>query len=73
MNENVDEAAEMIAGFGITPNAAIAKQAIPQCHLIYIAGRNMSRAISDYFRVLYSVNPASIGGVLPDDAIYYVP
>ena len=73
VNANVDEAAEMIAGFGITPNAAIAKQAIPQCHLVYIDGRNMSRAISDYFRVLYSVNPASVGGVLPDDAIYYVP
>jgi NitT/TauT family transport system substrate-binding protein len=73
VNANVDEAAEMIAGFGITPNAAIAKKAIPQCHLVYIDGRNMSRAISDYFRVLYSVNPASVGGVLPDDAIYYVP
>ena len=73
VNENMDEAAEMIAGFGITPNAAIAKQAIPQCHLVYIDGRNMSRAISDYFRVLYSVNPASVGGSLPDDAIYYVP
>ena len=73
VNENVDEAAEMIAGFGITPNAAIAKQAIPQCHLIFISGRNMARSISDYFRVLYSVNPASVGGVLPDDAIYYVP
>ena len=37
VNENKDEAAEMIAGFGITPNAAIAKQAIPQCHLVYIS------------------------------------
>lgn len=73
VNENIDEAAEMIAGFGITPNAAIAKQAIPQCHLVYIDGRNMSRAISDYFRVLYSVSPTSVGGKLPDDAIYYVP
>ena len=73
VNANVDEAAELIAGFGITPNAAIAKQAIPQCHLVYIDGRQMSRSISDYFRVLYSVDPASVGGSLPDDAIYYVP
>lgn len=73
VNENVDAAAELIAGYGITPNAAIAKQAIPQCHLVYIDGRDMSGAISDYFRVLYSVNPNSVGGALPDDAIYYVP
>lgn len=73
VNNNLDEAAEMVANFGITPNAAIAKQAIPQCHLIYIDGRDMVSAISDYFMVLYSVNPDSVGGSLPDSAIYYVP
>lgn len=73
VNTNVDEAAELVAGFGITPNAAIAKQAIPQCHLVYIAGKDMIAAISDYFAVLCSVNPDSVGGSLPDSAIYYVP
>lgn len=73
VNNNVDEAAELVAGFGITPSAAIAKQAIPQCHLVYIAGSDMVGAISDYFALLYSVDPASVGGSLPDDAIYYVP
>ena len=73
VNNNVEQAAELIAGFGITPNAAIAKQAIPQCHLTYIAGKDMALAISDYFMVLYDVNPSAVGGKLPDDAIYYVP
>lgn len=73
VNSHVDEAAELIAGYGITPNAAIAKQAIPQCHLVFISGEDMAPAISDYFMVLYSVSPASVGGALPDDAIYYVP
>ena len=73
VNNNVDEAAELIAGFGIAPSAGIAKKAIPQCHLVYIAGDDMASAISDYLMVLYSVNPASIGGGVPDDAIYYVP
>lgn len=73
VNENLDEAAELIAGYGITPNAAIAKKAIPQCHLVCISGDEMASAISDYFAVLYSVSPAAVGGSLPDDAIYYVP
>lgn len=73
VNNNIDAAAELIAGYGITPSAAIAKQAIPQCHLTYIAGNSMAPAISDYFMVLYEVSPASVGGKLPDDAIYYVP
>lgn len=70
---HVDEAAELIAGYGITPSAGIAKQAIPQCHLTYIAGADMAPAISGYYEILWSANPASVGGALPDDAIYYVP
>ena len=73
VNTKVDEAAELIAGYGITPSAAIAKQAIPQCHLVFIAGADMAPAVSDYFSVLYELDPASVGGALPDDAIYYVP
>lgn len=41
VSHNVDEAAELVASFGITPSAAIAKSAIPQCHLTYIAGADM--------------------------------
>ena len=70
---HVDEAAELIAGYGITPNAAIAKQAIPQCHLTCISGADMAPAISGYYEILWNANPASVGGALPDDAIYYVP
>ena len=73
VNSNIDAAAELVAGYGITPNAAIAKQAIPQCHLTFISGADMLPAISDYFSVLYSLDPASVGGALPDDGIYYVP
>lgn len=73
VNENVAEASELIAGYGITPSAAIAAKAIPQCHLVCITGDEMAAAVSDYFMVLYSVSPAAVGGSLPDDAIYYVP
>ena len=73
VNDNPEEMAQTIADLGITPSAAIAQQAIPQCHLVYIDGSDMISAISDYFMVLYSIDPTSVGGSLPDDAIYYVP
>ena len=73
MNTNVDDAAELVAGFGITPSAPIAKQAIPQCHLTYIAGKDMAPAISGYYDILWQADPAAVGGSLPDDGIYYVP
>jgi len=73
VNNNQDAAAEIIAELGITPSAAIAKKAIPQCHLAFIDGADMVAGISDYYSVLYSVDPAAIGGFLPDDSIYYIP
>ena len=71
VNGNVDAAAELVAGYGLTPSAGIAKQAIPQCHLAFIDGSDMVSAISDYLQTLYTVDPASVGGSLPDDGIYY--
>ena len=73
VNNNVDEAAELVAGYGLTPSAGIARQAIPQCHLAFLSGMDMVAAISDYYSVLYSIDPAAVGGSLPDDGIYYVP
>lgn len=69
---NVDEAAELVAQYGITPKAAIAKAAIPQANLVCITGEDM-RQIQDYYEVLYAADPASIGGNIPDDSFYYIP
>ncbi|MCC8045345.1 MAG: ABC transporter substrate-binding protein [Clostridiales bacterium] len=71
VNSNVEEAAELVAGLGITPSAAIAAAAIPQCNLIFISGEAMEPSISDYYDVLYEADPDSVGGALPDDGFYY--
>ncbi|MCD7954428.1 MAG: ABC transporter substrate-binding protein [Lachnospiraceae bacterium] len=71
VNSNVEEAAELVAELGITPSAAIAAAAIPQCNLIFISGEAMEPAISDYYDVLYEADPDSVGGALPDDGFYY--
>ena len=73
VNENHEEASQLIADFGIAPSAAIAKQAIPQCNLTFISGADMAPAINGYYEILWQANPAAVGGALPDDAIYYVP
>lgn len=73
VKENVDEAAEMVAQFGITGSADIAKAAIPQCNLTCITGEDMRVAIQGYYEVLFAAEPSSIGGQQPDDAFYYIP
>ena len=72
VNGNIDAAAELVAGYGFAPNEAIAKKAIPQCHLAFISGNEMLSALSGYFKALYDIDPASVGGSLPDDGIYYI-
>ena len=72
VNNNIDAAAELVAGYGLTPSAAIAKQAIPQCHLAFLSGYEMVSALSGYFKVLHDIDAASVGGFLPDDGIYYI-
>ena len=73
VNGSVDEAAELVAQYGIVPKAAIAKLAIPDCNLVFITGEEMRDQIQGYYQVLYAADPSSIGGGLPDDAFYYIP
>ena len=70
---NLAEAAELVAQYGITANADIAAKAIPQCNLTFLTGEEMRGAIQAYFDILFTADPASIGGGNPDDGFYYVP
>lgn len=67
----VEKTAVLCEKFEIIPKAAVAKQAIPNCNLTYVAGKEMKEQISGYFDVLFAANPASIGGAMPDDGFFY--
>ena len=71
VNNNVDQAAELVAKYEILPSAEVAKSAIPKCNIVCITGTEMKPAIEGYFQVLYEANAKSVGGNMPDDAFYY--
>ena len=68
----MDETAQLCEKYGIIPKAAVAKKAIPNCNIFFASGVDMKNYTDNFFKVLYSYNPASVGGKLPDDDIYYV-
>ena len=70
-NNSTAEAAQMIADLGIFAQAPIAQKAIPNCNIVYMDKADMAAALDVFFAKLYSVNPASVGGTLPDSNIYY--
>ncbi len=71
VNQNVSEAATMIAEIGIVGAAAVAEKAIPRCNIVYIDGDEMVSSLTDFYTVLFQANPASIGGTMPNESLYY--
>lgn len=72
-NDNVEDAAELVAGYGIIEKASVAVKAMPYCNITYIDGEDMKQALSGYLEVLYEQDASSIGGSLPGDDFYYIP
>ncbi len=72
VNTNVDEASQMVEAQSIIPKAAVAKKAIPNCHIVFIDGEEMMTQIAPFFQVLHNANPKSVGGALPAEDFYYI-
>lgn len=72
VDDQVDQAAELVAKTGIIEKAPVAKKALPYCNITCITGNEMKDALSGYLQVLFDQDPASVGGKLPEDDFYYV-
>lgn len=72
-NSNTAETAALVAAAGIIEKAPIAEKAIPYCSITYVDGEEMKSLLSGYLKVLYDMDPASVGGTLPADDFYYLP
>lgn len=70
VNANLDQAAALVGGYEIVPEA-VAKKALPHCNITYIDGAEMKQKISGYLNVLAEANPQSVGGKVPDAPFYY--
>ena len=55
----------------ILPSPQIAKNALPNCNICFIAGEDMKPLMKTFCEKLYSYNPESVGAV-PSDGFYYV-
>ncbi len=70
VNANTAEAAALIGGLDIVPEAVAAK-ALPACNITFIEGEEMKAKLSGYLGVLLDANPKAVGGKLPEDDFYY--
>jgi NitT/TauT family transport system substrate-binding protein len=72
VNENLDQASELIVQYGIMAQAAAAKKALPGCNIVFVSGQAMKDAIVPFLQVLHTANPASVGGAMPADDFFYI-
>ena len=71
VNENVEEAAQLVEKFGIFA-ANVAVKAIPYCNIACIVGEDMKTPVNTYLGVLYANNEKSVGGKLPENDFFYI-
>lgn len=69
---DADAVSQMIETTGIFNKAAVAKKAIPNCNICFIKGADMKARMKDFFEIMFSVAPASVGGEVPSEEIYYI-
>ena len=71
VNADPDAASQLVEQAGVLPKAAVARRAIPNCHIVCVTGEAMRAQIEPLYALLFNANPASVGGALPDDGFYY--
>ncbi len=64
------EASRIIEEFGIL-SAAMALPAIPNSGLTFLEMDQAKRSVEEFLQVLYSFDPSSVGGALPDEQFYW--
>lgn len=76
VNEDSDEAAQLIVDKGFLGDAAMAKAAIPNCSLVCFTGNESTKGremLKVFNETMFEMNPESLGGKLPGDGLYYQP
>ena len=70
VQSDVPGAAQLIGEFDIF-EAGPAEKALPYCNIVFIDGEEMHGLLGGYLAELFSQDPASVGGALPDETFYY--
>lgn len=70
-NEN-NAGAVFLAKNGYFDTPQLAADTIPNCNIVFITGEEMKKTATENFAVLFEANPASVGGEIPADALYYL-
>lgn len=70
VNQYPQQAAELIVKYNILPNIDVARNTIPRCNLDFKKTEEIEDLVQRYLQIFYNLDPAIIGGKIPDDNFY---
>ena len=71
VKDNPADASALIKEHGFTLPPPIVKQAIPRSNYVFLEGKEMSTVVTPWFERVAGLNPAPLGGKVPDEKFYY--
>lgn len=71
VNNQSEEAAQMMKEVGLFEKPELAVSAIPNCHIVFEKGKDAKSDLETFYTILQNVNPKAIGGNMPDEGFYY--
>ncbi len=71
VNQNPDDAAQLIVKHKILPDYQTAAMSIPRSNLGFSGALEIKQMIEKYLQVFYEIDPEIIGGKIPDEGFYY--
>lgn len=72
VNTQTEAAAVLISQYGLIADEEVAKEAIPKCNIVISDNPSENQEmLSQFYEILYAMEPKSIGGKIPDEAFYF--
>jgi NitT/TauT family transport system substrate-binding protein len=71
LNENPAEAGLYAQELELGLPAAVVEKSMPGNNIRYQPAAQVQKELQEFFQILYDFNPQTVGGVLPDDGLYY--
>lgn len=71
VNDSPEDAAALIVQKEILPSEAIAINAIPTSNITFLFAQDIKDQLTNYYKILFASNPASVGGAIPGDDFYF--
>ncbi len=72
LSEDAETAGALIEQTGVFTNGAVAAKAIPNCNVCFVTGEAMQTAMDTFCNILFALEPAAVGGAVPNADFYWL-